>query len=62
MDALQQGVEVEPVAVGVGDDDLAVDDDMVGKGLGEHREELGEVAGERPLAAAGQLDVVAVAG
>ncbi len=32
VDALQQGVEVEPVAVGVGDDDLAVDDDVVGQG------------------------------
>ena len=62
MDALQQGVEVEPLAVGVGDDDLAVDDDVVGQGVAQQRQELGEVARDRPLAAARQLDVVAVAG
>ena len=47
-------------AVG-GDDDLAVEDAALGQ-LGLHRlDELGEVAGHRPLVAAAELDLVAVA-
>ena len=61
VDPLQQGVEVEPAATGVRDDDLAIDDDVVGECCGEHREQLREVPGERSFAAAGQLDVVTVA-
>ena len=50
MDALQQRVEVEPVATGVGDDDLAVDDAAFRQGLAERLEQFGEVAGQRAAA------------
>ena len=61
MDPLQQRVEVEAAAVAVGHHDLAVDDAPVGQSLEERLEQLGEVAVERPLVAAGELDLVAVA-
>src|SRR6476661_7818124 len=60
MDALQERVEVEAEVTG-GDDDLAVDDATLGQGGAQRVEQLGEVAGERALVAAGQLEVVAVA-
>ena len=61
VDAQQQGVEVEPPAVGVGDDDLGVDH-TAGRQFGPHRfDDLGEVAGQGPLPAAAQLHLVAVA-
>ena len=59
VDALLQRLEVQAV-VG-GDDDLAVDHAAF-RQLGLDRgDELGEVAGHRPLVAAAQLDLVAVA-
>ena len=61
MDPLQQRVEVQAAAVAVGHHDLTVDDAPVGQSLEEWLEELGEVAVERPLVAAGELDLVAVA-
>ena len=54
-------VEVEPVPVAVGHDDLAVDDAPLGERVEQHRDQLREVAVERALVAAGQLDLVAVA-
>ena len=59
VDALQQGLEVQPVAAG--DDDLAVDHAAVRQVGPQRLDDLGEVAGQRLLAAAGQLDLVAVA-
>ena len=59
VDALEEGLEVE--AGPAGDDDLAVDHAtrrQLGPGRLHH---LGEVAGQRPLLAAAQLDLVAVA-
>ena len=54
-----QRLEVQP-AVG-GDDDLAVDHAPLGQ-LGDgRRHQFGEVAGHRPLVAAAELDLVAVA-
>ena len=61
MDPLQQRVEVQAAAIAVGHDDLAVDDAPVGEPLAKGFEELGEVAVERLLVAARELDVVAVA-
>jgi hypothetical protein len=59
VDPVQQRVEVEPVT---GDDhDLAVDDAALGQARLDRVDDLGEVAGQRPLAPAGQLDLVAVA-
>ncbi len=43
-----------------GHDDLAVDQAWLGQQLGERRDELGKVAGERLGAAAADLDVGAV--
>jgi hypothetical protein len=61
VNALQQRVEVEAAVVGRGHDDLAVDD-AARRQVGEQwREQLGEVAVERALVTAGQLDLVAVA-
>ena len=59
VDALLQRLEVQPV-VG-GDDDLAVDDAPLGQFGLDRRDQLGEVAGHRPLVAAAELDLVAVA-
>ena len=61
VDALQQGVEVEAAIIGSGHDDLAVDDASLRQRCQQRRQQLGEVAGERPLVAAGQFDVVTVA-
>ncbi len=61
MDALQQGVEVETAIVGGRHHDLAVDHAPVGQCRQQWRQQLGEVAGEGSLVAAGQLDRVAVA-
>ena len=59
VDALREQVEVEPV---VGrDHDLAVDDRTVGQRGAQRLDELREVAGQRLLVAAAELDVVAVA-
>ena len=60
MDALLEAVEVEPVTVGVGHDDLAVDDASLGQRVEQLRDQLREVAVERALVAARQLDLVAV--
>ena len=59
MDALLQGVEVEPV-VG-GDHDLAVDDGALRERRLERLDQLREVALERERVAARDVDVVAVA-
>jgi hypothetical protein len=40
VDPLLQSVEVEAVAVGLGDDDLAVDDAPVGQGFEQRPQEL----------------------
>ena len=61
MDALQQRVEVEPAIIGGRHDDLAVDDASLRQRRKQRFEQLGEVAGERALVAAGELDLVAVA-
>ena len=44
-----------------GDDDLAVDDALLGQVRLDRLDDLGEVAGQRPLVAAAELDLVAVA-
>ena len=59
MDALGEGVEVEPA--GPGDDDLAVQHAARRELASQRLDELGEVAGERLLVAAAEGDVVAVA-
>jgi hypothetical protein len=58
VDALQQRLEVQPVALG--DDDLAVDHAALGQRRLDRLDHLGEVAGERALVAAAQLHLVAV--
>ena len=59
VDALEQRLEVQALAVG--DDDLAVDDAALGK-LGLHSfDDLGEVAGQRFFVAAAELHLVTVA-
>ena len=59
MEALLQGVEVEPV---LGDDhDLAVDHAPLGQRALQQVDQLGEVAGERPVVARPELELVAVA-
>jgi hypothetical protein len=58
VDALQQRLEVQPVAVG--DDDLAVDHAPRGQRRLHRLDHLGEVAGQRALVAAAQLHLVAV--
>jgi hypothetical protein len=61
MDAQQQGVEVQPPALRIGDHDLGVDH-TAGRQVGLHGlDDLGEVPGHGPLPAAAQLDLVAVA-
>ncbi len=62
VDPLEQGVEVESVAVPVGHDDLAVDDAPLGQRRPQGLHELGEVAGDRAFLAAGEVELVAVAG
>ena len=58
VDALLQRLEVQAV-IG-GDDDLAVDHAAL-RQLGlDRRDQLGEVAGHRPLVATAQLDLIAV--
>ena len=59
MDPLQQRLEVQPVAAR--DDDLAVDHALLGQVRLHRGDDLGEVAGQRPLVAAAELDLVAVA-
>src|SRR4051812_38112752 len=59
MDALLQRPEVE--AVVALDDDLAVDHGSLWKGVPDGFYDVGEVAGHRPLLAAADLDLVAVA-
>jgi hypothetical protein len=60
VDALQQGVEVQPLAVCVRDHDLAVDHRALGE-VGQHRlDQFREVAGHRPLVPAADLDLGAV--
>ena len=59
VDALLQRLEVQAV-VG-GDDDLAVDHAALRQLGVDRRDQLGEVAGHRPLVAAAQLDFIAVA-
>ena len=61
MDALLQGVEVEPGTVGHRHDDLAVDDATRRKLGADRVDQLREVPVERALVAAGQQDLVAVA-
>ena len=56
VDALQQRVEVETAIVRGRHDDLAVDDAALRQRREQRVEQLGEVAGERPLVAAGELD------
>ena len=56
---LLQRLEVQAV-VG-GDDDLAVDHAALRQLGSDRRDQFGEVAGHRPLVAAAQLDLVAVA-
>ena len=58
VDALQQGVEVEPVLAG--DHDLPVDDGPRREGAADGLDQLGEVPGQWPLVPAAQLDLVAV--
>jgi hypothetical protein len=59
VDALQQRLEVELVAGR--DDDLRVHHAALRQLLLHRGHDLGEVAGHRPLVAAAQLDLVAVA-
>ena len=59
VDALLQRLEIQAV-VG-GDDDLAVDHAAFGQLGRDRRDQLGKVAGHRPLVAAADLDLVAVA-
>ena len=59
MDPLLQGLEVELRAAR--QHDLAVDDAPLGQVLLHRRHDLREVAGERLLSAAGQLDLITVA-
>jgi hypothetical protein len=59
VDALLEGVEVQ--AVGPGHHDLAVDHAPIGEGSPQRAEELREVAGEGPVVAGPQLELVAVA-
>ena len=61
MNALQQCVEVETAIVGVGHHDLAVDHAAIRQVVQHRLDQLGEVARERALVAAGQFDVVAIA-
>ena len=61
MDALQQRVEVETVAVRRRHHDLAIDHALVCQRRLQRLDQLGEVPGERPLVAARELDTVAVA-
>jgi hypothetical protein len=61
VDALLEGVEVEGVAGGVGHNDLAVDHGALGKVRLDRGDDLGEVAGHRPLVPAADLHIVAVA-
>jgi hypothetical protein len=58
VDPQRQEVEVEPV--GRGDHELAVDDGARGQRGLERLDDLGEVAVQRPLVAAAELDLVAV--
>jgi hypothetical protein len=60
VDALLQSVEVEAVPVGIRDDDLAVDDAPVGDRREQWLDQLREVAVERLLVAAREMDLVAV--
>ena len=59
MDPLEERLEVEPAAGG--DHDLAVEDAAGRELLPQGSGQLREVSGERPLVAAAQLDLVAVA-
>ena len=58
MDALAQGIEVEPGRSG--DDDLPVDDAAVGQVLQQRPPQLGKVAVQRLLVATAEHDVAAV--
>src|SRR5207248_2617862 len=61
MDALLQGLEVERVAFGVGDDDLAVDH-RTGWKVGQYGcNDVGKVSSHRPLVTATDLYLVTVA-
>ena len=59
MDTLLQRFEVQ--AVVSGDDNLAVNDAAFRELCLDRRDELGEVAGHRPLIATAQLDLISVA-
>src|SRR3954447_10501318 len=61
MNALQQRVEVEAAVVGGRHDDLTIDDTALWQRSEQRREQFREVARERPLVAAGQLDRITVA-
>jgi hypothetical protein len=60
VDPLQQGLEVEPAAVGSRDHDLPIDHAPARELLGDRGHEFGEVAGHRPLIAAAELHLAAV--
>src|SRR5207342_3922521 len=51
----------EPTQLGVGDHDLAVDDDSLRQVRADRLHDLGEVAGHRPLVPAADLHLVVVA-
>src|SRR5215217_7824920 len=59
MQAREQRLEVE--AVRSGDDELPVQDEPALRALQQRLDHLGEVAGERTLVPAAQVDLVAVA-
>ena len=61
MDALLQRLEVQPVAGRADHDDLAVDHAALRQVAPHRLDDLGEVPGHRPLVAAADLDLVAVA-
>ena len=52
MQTLLEGEEVELPVVGVGDDDLPVDDASLGQSLLDRLHHFGEVTGHRPVVAA----------
>jgi hypothetical protein len=61
MDPLQQGLEVQPPAIGAGYDDLAVDNGPGRQAFQYRGDQLGKVPGHRTLVAAADLDLIAVA-
>jgi hypothetical protein len=58
--ALQQRLEVQAAAVGIGDDYFSIDNGAPGETRPQGRDDLGEVPGHRALVPAADLDLVAV--